>query len=537
MLKLFALLLFMGSIVSPSFASLPRMVVLLVIDNMSEQQLQQYWPYFGDKGFKRLAAEGRYCRNVSVPYLSSQPSQGYATLSTGAFPSQHGIIADKFFNSLKNTVIECVDDDQYRKLNPLPVDGTRGYSGSKLLCTTLADHLQINTQNASVVIGISPEPQGAILTTGHNADGCYWMNEDNGWWITSSNYADSLPAWVQEFNRKRLFDIYLNREWNTFFPLDSYKQCLTDNNKYEQGIGQQITFPYNLAGLKSKYGYKLLKTIPWGNSYTKDFAIATIINEKMGKDSIPDYLSVAFTISRAIDKSFGLRSVEMQDMYLRLDQDLGHFLDFLDDHCGKKNFILVLTSSGGTADEPAFMADFKIPAGYFKPTQTIYLLKSYLNILYGNKEWLPFYYNKNIYFNRQLIDESKLSLSAFQEKAAGFLIQSSGIYQVLTSTSLLANNYTSGVFQKVQRTFHAGRSGDLVIVLEPGWAETNYIETIRNNTLPVAAFWYGGPITPGITVRDIQITDVMPTLCVLSGISMPETVAGTAIGEIVGIQP
>jgi hypothetical protein len=54
-----------------------------------------------------------------------------------------------------------------------------------------------------------------------------------------------LPAWVKEFNGKKLVDGYYNQGWNTLYPINTYLQSSGDDKKYEsKGIG--TGFPYDL---------------------------------------------------------------------------------------------------------------------------------------------------------------------------------------------------------------------------------------------------------------------------------------------------
>ena len=109
-----------------------------------------------------------------------------------------------------------------------------------------------------------------------------------------------LPPWVKEFNDKKIAEIYMSQSWNPKFPFSDYFQrCLPDDNKYETGIQGRKTFPYNLAEMggvvKGKKKYGLLKTTPFGNTFTKDFAISEIIKDSLGRDNYTDLLMISWT--------------------------------------------------------------------------------------------------------------------------------------------------------------------------------------------------------------------------------------------------
>ena len=55
----------------------------------------------------------------------------------------------------------------------------------------------------------------------------------------------------------------------------------------------------------------------------------------------------------------------MQDAYLRLDQDMAHLLEFLDSELGLENVLIYLTAENALAVDPRYLADYRIPAGFF----------------------------------------------------------------------------------------------------------------------------------------------------------------------------
>jgi len=67
---------------------------------------------FSDNGFKLLINEGTYCRNARYNYLLTQAYPGVATIATGANPSVHGIISDKWYNRNTGNEVEATADEK-----------------------------------------------------------------------------------------------------------------------------------------------------------------------------------------------------------------------------------------------------------------------------------------------------------------------------------------------------------------------------------------------------------------------------------------
>lgn len=508
----------------------PKIVIGIIVDQMSMEYLYRYWDKFENNGFKRLVKEGAICKNAQIPYLYTQSVVGYASLATGTTPSYHGIVGDKWYNRLTESIIFSVNENKY---NSTDYASTIEISPKWLLSSTFTDQLKLSTNNQSKVFSIALDAPAAVLNAGHIANAAFWFDENFGNWISGKYYLDSIPKWVKDFNTKKLPDIYLDREWNTLLNKDKYTESTSDDMSWEDGIFNQRSFPYDLKSLKKKLSYRLLKFTPEGNTFTKDFAISTIINEKLGKDEYTDVLYITFSANQYIEKSFGHHSIEIEDTYLRLDKEINHLLDFIDGQLGKQNTLVFLTSGNSSSDRPPYLEKNKIPAGYFKSGSAVYILKTYLNALYGEKELIKYYNQQQIYLNHKQIEDSKLSLTEVQEKCALFLEQYSGIANVITSNHLKANDYSDASTRKAKNSYYSQRSGDLMIILEPGWVEQVDQELIQNHLGRIPLIWYGWKIKSQQITRPVSIIDIAPTLSAILNIPFPNAYTGLPFWELI----
>ena len=518
----------------------PKLVIGIIVDQMRYDYIFRFWNKYENNGFKRLVNEGSFCTNANFNYIFTQSSPGFATIATGANPSSHGIISENWYVQLSDKVVNCTGDDAVQCIGGNS-DGTGDkHSPSKLLASTVGDELKLATFKMSKVIAISVDPNAAVLSAGHLADAAYWFDPLSGNFVTSSVYLKELPQWVKDFNAKRFADTYLMQKWEKILPDSLYFESLPDNNRYEEGIKGIKVFPYDLnsMSLKSdgKRDYSILKYTPFGNNVVKDFAISAIVNENLGKGNFTDYICIDFTSTEFISQAFGLTSIELEDSYLRLDKEIQHFLNFLDSYLGKGNVLVYLTSNHGAVHNPKFMTDLGIPSGYFNQGQAQYLLKSYLNVIYGKGDWVKFYSNQQLYLNHNLIQDSKLSLWQFQDDVAQFLIQFSGVTNVATSSMLQKTSYSNGVFQKIQNSFHQKISGDIIINLEPGWTEYNDASTAHNSGYTydthVPLMFYGWKINHQTIYDAIDMTDIAPTLAMILNIAYPNACQGKPIIQL-----
>ncbi len=514
----------------------PKLVVGIVVEGMRQDYLDRFWNNFGNKGFKKLANNGSYCRNTVINYSLTQTAPGYATISTGTEPAQHGIVSNYWFNPITSKKEDCIEDYNYNTLARKKEKGS--FSPLKMLSTTFADEAKLFYNGKSKIISISLNPYAAVLSGGFSADAAYWFDIATGAWTSSTYYVNDLPVWIKDINQNKNCDDYLKRQWDLSLEKEKYTSLLPDRNDYEFGIdGMYKTFPYIYSEItKTVRDYELMTMIPEGNTHLNDLAIATIYYENLGKDDYTDFLFVNYSVPEKIGRLFGPQSLEIEDLLIRFDKDLGHLIEVIEDVVGKNNVLIYLTSNHGMADPPQYLLDNKLPAGSFRQHYIIALLKSYLRAIYGEGDWILDFNNSQIYLNRVLIEDSKISLAEFQEKVVTFIINSAGIANAISSNQFLNINYTSGMPQKMQNSFNLKRSGDIMISLRAGWIEdipycSDHNTGYRYDT-HVPLIFYGWKVKKQTLYREISISDIAPTISVMIGTPVPPLSTGNTLQEI-----
>ncbi|MDR2847471.1 MAG: alkaline phosphatase family protein [Bacteroidales bacterium] len=521
-------------------AEQPKLIIGIVVEQMRSDYIQRFWDKFGEGGFKRLINEGTYFQNANYKHFFTQTAVGYATIYTGSIPANHGIVANQWFDRVVEKQQTAVGDETVTTVGGSFAAGQ--FSPRNLMASTIGDEIKMSNMRQSKVFGISLNPVSAILPAGHAADGAFWLDSENGTWVSSSYYMQSLPQWLNEENKKKLADIYLARTWEPSFPVEQYTKCLTDANPYETGIDGRIVFPYVLSeiakGRNISSRYQLLMQTPFGNTLTKDMAIATIINENLGKDEFTDLLTVSFVATENIGNAFGTMSIELEDAFLKLDRELEHFLTFVDDFVGKQNTLIFLTSNHGAAQTVGYPAESRIPVGVFNSNSAVSLLRSYLNALYGSGDWIKAYHEQQLYLNFEVIENAKLKLEDFQNTVAQFMIQFTGVSNTLTSNALQTHQFTDGFRGMMQNSYFPRRSGDVFINLYPGWVEKSANAVSHNSAYiydtQVPLIWYGWKVKRDKITVSTDITSIAPTIANFLKIAPPNASAGNIITELTG---
>lgn len=521
---------------SASSGTAPKLVVGIVVDQMRADYLYRYEKKYGPGGFKRLMKAGFNCTNTQFDYALTATATGHASIYSGSLPAIHGIVGNDWYNPQQAKGIYCVEDSSVRVVGHPSAMPAR-FSPRNLLVTTIADQLALATTFRSKAIGISLKDRSAILSAGHSAKGAYWFDSRTGTWVTSSFYQPQLPAWVNEFNNRKLPADYSQRGWKTMRPVADYTESTADDQPYEYKLPGKSTssFPYEMAG-PAGAAFELLTYTPWGNTLTKDMALAALTGENLGKGPETDFLAISFSTPDLVGHSFGPTSVEQEDIFLRLDAEIADLLRALDSWVGPDQYMLFLTGDHGVMDVPAYWQAHHLPAGLIEPRQLNQTLTQSLLDAFGPGNYLQMAsMNDQIYLNHALLREKNISVSAIQQALQRSLAKIPGVVDVINLRALSQANLTEAQLSLYKNSYHNQRSGDLQLIYQPGWFVGPPVGTTHGTAYTydrqVPCIFYGWGIRRGETLRHTSPSDIAPTLTALLRILSPSGTTGQPIGE------
>lgn len=504
-----------------------KLLIGIVVDQLRYDYLDKFSEDFSKEGFNRLLNEGFYARNVNYNYKPTYTGPGHASIFTGTTPSIHGIVGNNWYSRAEKGSVYCVElKDE---------EGNKYYSPERMKSRTIADEVRLFTNFRGKSYGVSLKDRGAILPAGHLANGAYWFNGKKGKWVSSNFYKESNPDWLKEFNSIDLKEKYLNKDWVLLAEESVYKKSLADKNPYEgelyEGSGQ--SFPYDLKKGFEKKGYDILKSIPQGNSMTVDIALSLIQANQLGEDEFLDFLSVSFSATDYVGHRFGVNSREVQDTYLRLDREIARLLNHLDKKIGKDNYLLFLTSDHGAGEVPAFLQAQSAPAGYLDAKLIKSTIEEELDKKYGEADWVEYFINFNLYFNKTALLEKEVDLNQLNKTVTRTLLQMEGIADVFHQDREV---YNSKYNRMIKNGLLASESGDLVILESPNYII--YSTTGSTHGSPyhydthVPLIFYGGGIINGESFEPYRIIDIAPTAAAILKIPFPDGVSGRVINEV-----
>ena len=529
---LFSLLIISGQ--AQSEVKRPKLVVGLVMDQMRWDYLYRYYARYSETGgFKRLLNQGFSCENTLIPYAPTVTACGHSSIYTGTVPAVNGISGNGWWDKEKMRTVYCTED---KTVSTVGSSSTLGkMSPRNMLVTTICDELRLATNFKSKVIGVAIKDRGGILPAGHSANAAYWYDNTNGNWITSTYYMNELPKWVIDFNSQKIVEKYYEKGWNILYPLTSYQQSTADDKSWEAKPFGAV-FPYDLKKFIGK-DYGKISTTPMGNSMTFEFAKAALTAEQLGTDEITDFLAVSFSSPDYIGHTFGPNSVEAEDGFLRLDQELGTFLNYLDLKVGKGQYTVFLSADHGAAHVPEFMEENRLPGGRAYIGKLVESMNKGLKEKYNLSGIIVSDDNYQIHLNHPLLDSAKAEKAEITEWIIQQLLAAPGIDRAFALKDLNTTPLPARIREMLNNGYHPARNGNIQFILKPGYIDA-YSTTGTTHGLwnpydaHIPLLWYGWGIKKGKTNRETFMTDIAPTLAALLHIQMPSGSIGAPIPEV-----
>lgn len=509
----------------------PKLVVGIMVDQMRWDYLYRYYDrYAANGGFKRMLNQGFSCENAFIPYTPTATGCGHAAVYTGSVPAINGITGNNWWDAKKQRNMYCVEDKTVKTVGSDTRDGEM--SPRNLMSNTVTDELRLATNFQSKSVGISIKDRGAILPAGFSGT-AYWYDEGRGVFVSSTYYMNDLPQWAKEFNARKLPDVYYKEGWNTLYPINSYLQSDKDSAVFERGdLLNKTTFPYDTKSyVGSNYGK--LPYLPQAATYTFEMAKAAIKGEQLGKRGVSDFLAVSISSPDYMGHTYGPNSVEAEDTYLRLDKDLGDFLNYLDQQIGKGQYTIFLTADHGAAHVPGFLKENNLPGGSIPLGSLVRKVNDEIAMKFNVKNAVIFSTYYNLALNIKAFDSLHTDVAAVKKYIISFMENQEGIYRVVDKENLDNSILPAPIRERLINGYYPYRSGELQVIPEPQWFKDNPKGTDHSVWNPydshLPLLWYGWGIKPGKSNQEVYMTDIAPTVAALLRIQMPSGCVGKPI--------
>jgi predicted AlkP superfamily pyrophosphatase or phosphodiesterase len=489
--------------------AVPRLVVVLVIDQFRADYLDRFRDRFGPDGFNRLLRQGANFVSCFYPYANTVTAVGHATLATGTTPDRHGIAANSWYDTRRKRVVAAVWDKSS------PVVGTTsnlsGVSPHNLVGATLADVLRDATGGQAKVFGVAIKDRSAVFSTGRRASGAYWYDYLTGRFITSRYYRKKLPDWVTAFNEQRGPDRYYGKQWK---------------------VGDQVFLSLTTeSGRPDAYFYAGLPYTPYGNELVLDFARELLEQEGLGEDGATDFLFIGFSSNDAVGHRWGPYSDQVAAMIRWTDAQIAGLLHYLDQRVGAENYWFALSADHGVAPLVAQARARGIQARTIDFRAVRETAKEALAERWGKGEWLiP---RAGFIFNRKTLRRYDVSVDEATRVLGEAAMSFDGIIGYVGAR---VSSLDAATTEAVRRSYYSGRSPDVRLI----WEEFASPESQQNMALHgthysydthVPLIFFGAAFRPGSYREQVSTTDLAPTLAAALGITPPPLATGKVLEQ------
>lgn len=540
----------------------PRLVLLIAVDQFRQDYLERFGDLFGNNGLKRLMRDGAVWEQAHYDHTPTYTAPGHATMMTGAYPAETGIVGNEWIERETSRRITSVSDTTVKSLGGNPNEP--GASPRRLMTSTVGDELRLVSNDRAKVIGISVKDRSAILPAGRHANAAYWFSSGSGNMISSTYYFPEMPAWVSAFNSKRPADKFFNTRWDRLLPESEYlKRAGADSPPWEnigRVSGDTNAFPHTITGGATAPGpqfYSALDFTPFSNDLLVQFAQEALVNEKLGQDDDTDVLTLSFSANDYVGHRYGPYSQEAMDISLRVDRSIGTFLDFVDSKVGLRNTIVIFTADHGVAPIPEHAAALGLDGARLRGQDVLGAVRTAITARYNPKgttpdptadyiytydvggQPQPAFINGNIYFNYAALQRDGASLDEVSRVARDAVLRMRGISRAFTRAQLLqgAVSITDPIERRVVHGFYPARSGDVVVIQEPykylgdGIPATHGTPYAYDTHVPLIIVAPG--VIPGRYYDRASPADIAPTISALLRTTPPSSAVGRTLIEAI----
>lgn len=503
----------------------PRLVVILVVDQMRADYINLYGHQW-TKGLRRLVDTGASFPRAKYPYHYTVTCPGHATISTGTYPSTHGMVGNEWYDRDRRQVVPCTENPA---ITSVPFGGRPGgerHGPTRLQTLTFSDELRLQAARPPTVVSMSLKPRSAITLAGQPSPSTYvvWFEDSRGTWATSSAYATTPWPVVEAYMTANPVIADYGHSWTKAMPEQAY--LFTDAAPGE--LVPQV-FPHSISSKAGTPDWEFM--MKWRRSPLSDRFLGRLgqhmVRElKLGQAAGTDVLAIGFSGTDIVGHDYGPHSHEVQDVLVRLDDTIGDLLNTLDQVVGRNRYVVALSSDHGVAPMPEQGEGIVAGSGRLSLTAIPTMINASIEAVIGPGPHVVNQTGPNVYLAPGVLSRL-LSTPGARESVTQKIQAFEGLYRVFWAPELASSQPTEDRFLQAARlSYVAGRSGDLMVVPDLNWmaqATGTTHGTPYDYDQRVPLLFAGAGIKPGVYLAPASPADLATTLAHLVGIRLGKT--------------
>jgi predicted AlkP superfamily pyrophosphatase or phosphodiesterase len=266
----------------------PKLFVLIVAEHFRPEYFDSHAGALSAGGFQRLLANGAYfpnCFQQSTTFTAS----GLATIATGAYPSVHGIVADRWYDR-------------------------SGSPAANAVASAQADFLEATTFPGAF---LAADPRNRVFGIGFDS--------------RITRILTGVTPYTPDNAKSFAPDTSAKLAWNA--------------------IGATSTTPMRtLDPADSKDFNALWRASPVSQAAQFSFTRELVSRDKLGRGDGIDLLGIVLGSIGALGLETGANSPLVFDIVTQLDREVETLLKWLDDTVGENSYQVAFTAAHGIAD-------------------------------------------------------------------------------------------------------------------------------------------------------------------------------------------
>ena len=204
---------------------------------------------------------------------------------------------------------------------------------------------------------------------------------------------------------------------------------------------------------------------------------------------------------------------------------------------GKDNYLLFLTADHGAAHNWKFMEDHGLNGGPFRASSVVDDVEKVVKSAFGNgKNVISTINSYRIFLDHKSIADQNLDLQKVKDVIVEYLRTVPNVEFVIDYERAQQQSLPAIIRDRAMMGYHYRRSGDILVVCEPGYYEyfksSSPVGTTHGEWNPYDAhipmLFYGWHVPHGESSKEVHITDIAPTVCQMLHIQQPNACVGEA---------
>ena len=487
----------------------PKLVVIIVGDQIRADYLEKYRSYLSPDGLRRFLEHGAYFKNAFHDDAVTKTSPGHVLIGSGLYPKDSGIIGNEWFDAASGKTVSPSET----------IPGGDRVQLKWFVGRSFAERLHQKKPHSRIV-SVSLKDRAALLLTGPDQDDAYWWDRKDEEFV---GYKPT-PAWLKQFNGTIETFVAQNFLWDPAFTPSRElahameKQALLTQGHIRDNAHLGLAFPHPIKSVEA------LMLTPLSDNVVEQVAEKAVREWTLGHNSAnePDVLTVSFSAVDIVGHEFGPDSQEVMDAFLNLDQSVAKLMRFIDRSVGT-DVVWVFSSDHGMTSFPEVSKGNGLEAGRVHLDSTTFASSGLVRAVS-----LPYVYV-----------EKAAAIATVKDA----LLRIVGVQNVYSEQDIRQGRAPAAV----AKSFYVPkkgdkRSGDLFVVLKPHYifseedncGSTHGQPTDDDQRVPLG--FYGPQISAKTYDAPTSVAIVAPTLLKQLGISTTDLAAPADIFSVAAEQ-